>query len=300
MNESQTVTSRRNRVPFRFKKMTKSRLIKLIRRIHLYLGLTLVPWVFLYGITAILFNHGDWFTGREYLSLNATQLNLFPAADVMANRAMADLNQENLELIPGTEKWLGTLSFGGTKEGHSVRIRIHPEGYGGTLRLSPQGEEEGPKWQEGLTDWAPISDQVKTTIEKIATDLVHEAHPDIEDISLKRYPALQFQVKDGVQQYVVELDMDGDMEVESEGTALRSKLLRLHVMHGDPGYTGVRWMWARIVDVMGFSMVLWGLTGLIMWWTLRPTRKQGAVALVFGFGLMGLLATSLWAVLGMI
>ena len=168
-------------MPFRFKKMTKSRLIKLIRRIHLYLGLTLVPWVFLYGITAILFNHGDWFTGREYLSLNATQLNLFPAADVMANRAMADLNQENLELIPGTEKWLGTLSFGGTKEGHSVRIRIHPEGYGGTLRLSPQGEEEGPQWQEGLTDWAPISDQVKTTIEKIATDLVHEAHPDMQD-----------------------------------------------------------------------------------------------------------------------
>ena len=299
MNENKTVSNETKRSTVRTKKMTKSRVNKLIRRIHLYLGLTLVPWVFLYGITAILFNHGDWFTGREYLSLNATPLNLFPAADIMAQKAMTDLNQEGLELIPGTEKWLGTLSFGGKKDGHSVRIRIHPEGYGGTLKLSPKGEE-GPAWQDGLTDWSPISDPVKTAIEDIATDLVHEAHPEIEDISLNRYPSLQFQVKEGDQRYVVDLDMDGDMDVESGGTALRSKLLRLHVMHGSPGYPGVRWMWARIVDVMGFSMMLWGLTGLLMWWTLRPTRKQGAVALVFGFGLMGVLATSLWAVLGMI
>ena len=29
----------------------------------LYLGLALLPWVLLYGLTALLFNNGTWWTG---------------------------------------------------------------------------------------------------------------------------------------------------------------------------------------------------------------------------------------------
>ena len=34
----------------------------LIRRAHLYLGLFCLPWVIMYGVTSIAFNHREWFT----------------------------------------------------------------------------------------------------------------------------------------------------------------------------------------------------------------------------------------------
>ena len=37
------------------------RIIKFLRRIHLYAGLFLLPWVFLYGVTGAMFNHQELF-----------------------------------------------------------------------------------------------------------------------------------------------------------------------------------------------------------------------------------------------
>lgn len=35
-----------------------------VRRLHLYLGMFSLPWVLMYGITAIAFSHRDWFKGE--------------------------------------------------------------------------------------------------------------------------------------------------------------------------------------------------------------------------------------------
>jgi hypothetical protein len=71
------------------------------RRVHLYLGLALLPWFFMYGISSIPFAHNDFFqrldearglplwTPRAELTLEAT-----PPADPKALRAFgADLLQ---------------------------------------------------------------------------------------------------------------------------------------------------------------------------------------------------------------
>ncbi|HVJ88034.1 MAG TPA: hypothetical protein VM452_20385, partial [Caulifigura sp.] len=34
-----------------------NRMMRVVRRVHLYSGLFLFPWVMLYGVTALLFNH---------------------------------------------------------------------------------------------------------------------------------------------------------------------------------------------------------------------------------------------------
>lgn len=59
----------------------------------------------------------------------------------------------------------------------------------------------------------------------------------------------------------------------------RRFLLRLHAAHGYPGETNARWYWAVVVDAMAFVMVFWGLTGLIMWWQIKATRRVGTVVL---------------------
>lgn len=56
--------------------MVKNRKIKLVlrflRRCHLYLGLALIPWVFLYGITAYLFNHPGHFSPVDVETVSRT------------------------------------------------------------------------------------------------------------------------------------------------------------------------------------------------------------------------------------
>lgn len=36
-----------------------------IRRLHLYLGLSLLPWLFIYGVSSIPFTHGQYFQQRD-------------------------------------------------------------------------------------------------------------------------------------------------------------------------------------------------------------------------------------------
>ena len=43
--------------------------LRLIRRIHLYTGLFMTPWVFLYGVSGFLFNHPGAFSGGDVRSL---------------------------------------------------------------------------------------------------------------------------------------------------------------------------------------------------------------------------------------
>ena len=67
--------------PPRLRAIRRAQVLKLIRRIHLYAGLFLAPWVMLYGTTALLFNHPGDFTERAVSHLGA---------DLLAGTALAD------------------------------------------------------------------------------------------------------------------------------------------------------------------------------------------------------------------
>jgi len=56
-------------------------------------------------------------------------------------------------------------------------------------------------------------------------------------------------------------------------------------MHAKGGFEqgGVSDAWAVLVDLTSVGMLLWVLTGLIMWWRIPSTRKWGWVALAAGF-----------------
>lgn len=60
----------------------------------------------------------------------------------------------------------------------------------------------------------------------------------------------------------------------------RRFLLRLHTAHTYPNEGGARWYWAVIVDVMAFVMVFWGVSGIVMWWQIKSTRRFGSAAML--------------------
>ena len=56
-------------------------------------------------------------------------------------------------------------------------------------------------------------------------------------------------------------------------------------MHAKGGFEqgGLHNLWAVIVDIVCFAMILWIITGIVMWWTLPFARMWGWVA--FGSGI---------------
>jgi hypothetical protein len=64
----------------------------LLRRVHLYLGLALAPWVVMYGLSSAVFTHGEWFRkagtpGTPQWTLRETRAyDAAPPADAAALR----------------------------------------------------------------------------------------------------------------------------------------------------------------------------------------------------------------------
>ena len=76
---------------------------------------------------------------------------------------------------------------------------------------------------------------------------------------------------------------DGHVDVTrftgEPGMSLRGFFLRLHTSHGRPPHWNGRMFWSMFVDAMAIAMVIWGLTGLVMWWQIKRTRIIGAAVI---------------------
>lgn len=80
----------------------------------------------------------------------------------------------------------------------------------------------------------------------------------------------------------------GRLEIEprdgpTSSTDFITLVKRMHKAHGYPDEAGtIRWFWAILADTMGVAMVIWGVSGLAMWWQMKNLRRVGAVAVVVG------------------
>ncbi len=75
---------------------------------------------------------------------------------------------------------------------------------------------------------------------------------------------------------------DHKLVVERMPNPPHNFLERFHRRRGyDTGYV-VDTVWAVTVDLFIGAMILWGLSGLWMWWEMKVTRGYGAVALAVG------------------
>lgn len=103
---------------------------------------------------------------------------------------------------------------------------------------------------------------------------------------------LEFQVQDSKNEiWTVTYDakagsIRGEKASEKESAlaaslSLRRFLLNLHVAHGYPDEMSARSIWAVFVDIMGLTMIFWGISGFVMWWQIKRTRLVGALCLIF-------------------
>lgn len=85
------------------------------------------------------------------------------------------------------------------------------------------------------------------------------------------------------------LKAENRLLVEKQGYNLPMFLNRAHFRHGyQQAYLSTK-IWAVTVDLAIVGMVFWVLSGLWMWWELRPTRIWGAACGLAGCGAFVLL-----------
>ena len=137
----------------------------------------------------------------------------------------------------------------------------------------------------GLMPPEPLAETIRASIPSL---LERTGFPN-GTITVTSVPDLIFPVRSGGQIWTATYQpMTGSLtgqpgaDLPPNPLSTRRFLLRLHTAHGYPSYTNARWFWAVIVDAMAFALAFWGLTGLVMWWQLKSTRRLGAVALMVG------------------
>ncbi len=182
---------------------------------------------------------------------------------------------------------------GGTVRGQPPRAEVRPAERapfavgprggprGGSPRPGPRGESAPP---DSLRLDDPLHERVKAAVPSV---LERTGFPQGE-VTVTSVPDLTFFLadQDGKTWKVAYSAQTGAVsgrpadEDAGEPMSVRRFLTRLHVAHGYPASGGARWWWAVVVDAMAFVMVFWGVSGLVMWWQLKATRRLG-VALLF-------------------
>ena len=287
-----------------------SKVMYWIRRIHLYSGLFMFPWVMLYGITALLFNHAGLFPDRPGRTLTraefvgtALEQMVNPAAD--AEQAVAALNAKFASAgrssspfrLVAPERAVYTRDVivaraRGTGQEHSVLFDL-PSGTA-FVSTSEQAEAELPPFaMRGLKVPGALGERVKAGLPQALTRLGLAA----DDASISIGAELLFLVEaDGrvwrasyhpqtgaVSGRPLDANRPSDLST-------RRFLTQLHLTHGYPSQPGIKWLWAIVVDCMFVSMIFWGISGLFMWWHIKSVRAVGAVVLTISLLLAAALA----------
>jgi hypothetical protein len=275
-------------------------LLRLVRRTHLYLGLLLWPFVLLFGITALSFNHPTVGRGLEMRRLSPKRVGSASgfegwdpgriADDVV--RRLAATGQRYRLSETAAPRFGGYPLFAAPVQGGKQVLILNLEDGSATLthRPDPVQPAQAPFAQQTIE---LESYAVSRLAERLTPILKQEGidsksgfrpHPEV-------HPALHFRMTDaGGQEWNVVYDLSsgelaGRPSAEPPKETLIELLESLHTQHHYPPHPDATTYWAMFADLTALTLITWALTGLVMWWQLRRLRRVGAVVLVAALGL---------------
>ena len=304
----------------RRKKKAWNACMKLVRRVHLYSGIFMFPFVLLYGVTGWLFNHPSYFTGDETTALVASEvadgkLGELTAPNLIATEIVAAINK-NLSSAGDADdatdapqvvltdvrepQYSGFMSFNVRGENGTHSITLDPSTGDGEVRTRPQSDTEREQAAQRKQD-NPLHTVRKVQIEHNAVAEAKEVLPAaLKQLGLdgdkvesgRRSPSLSFSADvDGVPTIINCNLGNGEILAVREDalpeTKTKNFLQRLHLSRRYSPHFNIQWFWALLVDGMVLSMVFWGLSGMIMWWQIKRTRLLGG-----GFFIASILCTA--------
>lgn len=265
-----------------------------IRRVHLYSGLFLVPWVFLYGVTAFLFNHPDFFsTSKKSVHPLPEQFQPWTDSDLLADKVVASFTEEESLKRVGPAAFSGriVLRYRGDTNGSMV-LNLKKGTVTSRDRAAQAPLPPGPLDGVVALEYPELTDQL---LKDAAKAMLNQQNIQPKTIQVRSVPDVVFDVEYKGEilraSYDLESNKFSTKPLEAvQGPHWRSFLLRLHKAHVYRDDLA-RFAWAIIVDVMAFAMVIWGASGLYMWWRMKKLRRIGKIMIVISVAvafLMGL------------
>ncbi len=240
---------------------------RILRRVHLYSGLALLPFVLIYGVSAFLFNHaGGSAATQRHLTVPAPALDgyLSVPADA-AERAAAALG--GAAPVAASAAWRGSWVYEFEQDGRRQRLALAADGSSASLRpVSAESSRSERLPGDLCADLAAAAEHAA---------LAALAAAGVGTVTLRRAGAPTLRYRTDTEEVVVALDRGQVTLRQAAGFDLGRLLMRLHTAHGYGGDRFSRLLWAAVVDAMAAAMVLWAVSGLVMWWQKRSHRRIG-------------------------
>ncbi|MBK7878199.1 MAG: PepSY domain-containing protein [Planctomycetes bacterium] len=269
-----------------------------MRRAHLYAGLFLAPWVLLYGLSGLVFNHGDWFADadarpRPWTSEPAALAQHLDANE-LARRVVAALDGlARTEDAPSVWR----LAAGSAPSFQGEIVVQGEDEQGGTvlLWLDPASDEGASRrTPPAITPETHALDLDVGAARHAAQELLvaraSAAQPELGGVRFgaAQLPALHLELERDGERRSASYDPQGGVLTLSDPSASRSLrpsefLTRLHLSHGYPSggpaqtLTSTR---ALFVDAVACALCFWAVSGLVMWWPLKRHRRPGGCVIV--------------------
>ncbi len=273
-----------------------------MRRIHLYSGLLMLPWVLLYGATAMLFNHPTVFCEEQTIPFGPdgekpSPFGDLPGAGQLACQVTAALQQQEqlaggstcYRLVEPTWAYFAGSAFGSAKgpdRRYSVAVDL---GDGSALLRINRVPKQANSHPLAAVKPVQLENSMRKRLEAGLTRLLDDLGLEHQEVAFGFVPALHFLLEIDGEQYRVKYDPARGSVTAAEPLPLRQFLLRLHLSHRYPSTVNAQWFWAVAVDAMFVSMLFWGISGLFMGWQIKAVRHIGLAVLLAGTAVAALL-----------
>ena len=291
------------------------RSLRVIRRVHLYLGLLLMPWVLLFAITALSFNHpGMWrdLQGSTLSPERVRELVGFQPWDpnVIAERVAAGMGagpsdeappQEGggYALVPDSASFHGWALFArSSAEGQRVVILALDRGEAFLSTRPSTSESSKPPFFGGRVSLPEHNTEaLAKVLDPIHADVSGADAPPLRPHPKIR-PELRFQVRDDqgdTWNVIYDLGtglLDGRPIQEVSSAPTIELLEALHTQHHYPPSFAASTIWALFADLTAVTLLFWCLSGLLMWWQMKKLRWVGASMLVLAVVVAALVMSS--------
>ena len=278
-----------------------------VRRLHLYLGLFLVPWVLVYGVSGFLFNHPTAFPDQPVRSfgleeIRGTPLEGLPKPAELAEEVVSALSEKggSYRLVRPDEAAFSrnrvTVQARGPGLEHAVAVNL-ADGTGTVRSKSSDPEPAAPfAAQSGVRIPMPLGERLQNGTPAVLRNLgldvdVATAPATLPDLAF--YMETDGRVWKVIYQPLRGLISGRPADSPQKDLSTRRFLTQLHLAREYPPYVGGRWFWAVAVDVMAFVMVFWAVSGLFMWWQIKALRGWGAIVMAASAAVAALMGLSM-------
>ena len=247
-----------------------------LRRVHLYSGLALLPWVLIYGVSGFLFNHGGSSAAAQQLQVPAEQAPLLaPDDEELSGQLLSAMDESPSDHRADLS---GSWTFEFTAPDDDKRYRLSMPIDGSSASLSERRARSSRTTSFPSDTFADARARA-TRAARATLDQGGVLHA-----ALRATGGPSLRVTSGDRRWFTTLTRDRVSESPVAAFDLNRMVRRLHVTHGYSRPDWPRVIWAVFVDLMAFAMVMWAITGVAMWWQKKSLRVAGGAVIAAAFG----------------